>query len=436
MEQHLNELVRNGNKADAERYLSLLDDPQYQEAAITLLNLKQQFDEQGIVIFNPDASTTYKFVNPNGQEVLVTEASAARVQLIQGLSAVDAYIKTLPTEDVGIVMQSLDLMSGGIVKKGFQLAVETGLSFATEDVQKQVTQGVKNTVGATLLGDSSAQVYQLNSDQELFAKYKETYERLSAAIADDPSKYESLSAEDKLAYNNLKNFVTDPNAQNVREYHGQAGGAVDIVTVLVMGTGAAALGLGKKDGDSGNNPSDDRLDFTGPYDPKKTREDLEAAHGVENVSSTTVPKDPHQRANDDPEKNIEVIHGANGGKAVKVGYTDPKTGEEVSANIPYNDRGLPVFDDVSKYTTDIDMSKNYDGQMRQATRDLRDAINSGKVDASQFTPEQLRNIQAGNKTIKGYTWHHNADSHNMQLIPRAVHDAASHIGQGSLNQGN
>ncbi len=44
MEQHLNELVRNDNKADAERYLTLLDEPQYQEAAMALLNLKEQFD--------------------------------------------------------------------------------------------------------------------------------------------------------------------------------------------------------------------------------------------------------------------------------------------------------------------------------------------------------------------------------------------------------
>ncbi len=67
--------------------------------------------------------------------------------------------------DAGVVLQSIDLMSGGIIKKGFQLGVETGLSFATEDVQKQFTQGVKNTVGATLLGDSSTYVYQLNGDQ-------------------------------------------------------------------------------------------------------------------------------------------------------------------------------------------------------------------------------------------------------------------------------
>ncbi len=73
--------------------------------------------------------------------------------------------------------------------------------------------------------------------------------------------------------------------------------------------------------------------------------------------------------------------------------------------------------------------------MRQATRDLRDAINSGKVDSSQYTPRQLQQIQTGSSTIENFTWHHNADSGNMQLIPKDVHSAVRHTGQGALNQG-
>ncbi|WP_414017297.1 HNH endonuclease [Aliarcobacter butzleri] len=43
--------------------------------------------------------------------------------------------------------------------------------------------------------------------------------------------------------------------------------------------------------------------------------------------------------------------------------------------------------------------------------------------------------EKGNRTITGYTWHHNADSNNMQLIPKEVHEAVKHIGQGSLSKG-
>ncbi|AXR08483.1 HNH endonuclease [Salinimonas sediminis] len=94
-----------------------------------------------------------------------------------------------------------------------------------------------------------------------------------------------------------------------------------------------------------------------------------------------------------------------------------------------------MFDDYAKYTTNIDTSLNYQAQMRQATRDLRDAINSGKVDATQFTLEQLKKIKSGSSSINNFTWHHNADSGNMQLISKDIHSAVRHIGQGGLKQG-
>lgn len=68
---------------------------------------------------------------------------------------------------------------------------------------------------------------------------------------------------------------------------------------------------------------------------------------------------------------------------------------------------------------------------------MRDAINSGKVNTSGFTSQQLKQIQAGSAQIDGYTWHHNAQSapNAFQLLPKEIHDAALHIGQGSLSGG-
>ncbi|WP_415944748.1 HNH endonuclease, partial [Streptomyces sp. 067-1] len=141
--------------------------------------------------------------------------------------------------------------------------------------------------------------------------------------------------------------------------------------------------------------------------------------------------------NSDPTKGIEVITDGGGGKAVRVQFDDPVTGAPLTANIPYDARGLPIFDDVSKYTTSIDTKFSYSAQMAKATRDLRDAINSGKVDSSQFSENQLKQINSGQPKIDDYTWHHNAQSspNNMQLIPAVVHDAVIHSGQKSLNSG-
>lgn len=147
-------------------------------------------------------------------------------------------------------------------------------------------------------------------------------------------------------------------------------------------------------------------------------------------------KNPTQRVDSDPAKGIEVISN-DSGKAVIVTYKDPVSGESVKANIPYDSRGLPVFDDVSKYTTKIDGSMPYGQQFSKATQDLRDAISSGKVDPKQFTSEQLKAIQQGADKIPDYTWHHNAQSapNNMQLVPQKVHEPVLHLGQGALSKG-
>ena len=73
--------------------------------------------------------------------------------------------------------------------------------------------------------------------------------------------------------------------------------------------------------------------------------------------------------------------------------------------------------------------------MRAATRQLRDDIKSAKVDKEQFTEAQLKQINAGSDRIKGYTWHHNAQSspNNMQLVPRDIHKVP-HTGEGSMSR--
>jgi Possible hemagglutinin (DUF637)/DNase/tRNase domain of colicin-like bacteriocin/Pre-toxin domain with VENN motif len=196
--------------------------------------------------------------------------------------------------------------------------------------------------------------------------------------------------------------------------------------------------VGDRVGDVTKGPKAGGANQTGakPYDPKTARSDLEAVHGEENVASTTVANNPIQRVNSNPDKGVTVI-GNGSGKAVQVEFKDPVSGQNRTANIPYDSRGLPVFDDVSQFTTKIDSTVPYEKQFSKATIDLRNEINAGRVDPSQFTTLQLQKIQAGSDKIPGLTWHHNAQSgpNNMQLIPTKIHDEIKHLGQGSLSQG-
>ena len=97
-----------------------------------------------------------------------------------------------------------------------------------------------------------------------------------------------------------------------------------------------------------------------------------------------------------------------------------------------------MFDDIAKYDTRLDQKAFYAtdriGQMRMATRDLREKINSGKISRSQFSPEQLKAIQSGRSKIPGLTWHHHQDRGRMQLVLEDKHKVG-HIGGDAIHKG-
>ncbi|KXO87396.1 hemagglutinin [Acinetobacter venetianus] len=127
-------------------------------------------------------------------------------------------------------------------------------------------------------------------------------------------------------------------------------------------------------------------------------------------------------------------------KAAEVNYVDiSPTGIKTTkvVNIAYDSRGLPIFDDVAKFSTKITDHKTENTQFKYASLSLWEAIQKGQIDPKQFTNQQLKQIQTGAPKITGYTWHHNAQSapNNMQLVSEVVHNAVKHIGQDSLKKG-
>ena len=144
----------------------------------------------------------------------------------------------------------------------------------------------------------------------------------------------------------------------------------------------------------------------GFYDPRAWRQNYEDFYNG-NITSTTVP--PYSA------KNVHLA-----------GKRHPVTG------IVYDQRGFPIFDDVAQFDTRLPTSEfrnaSYETQMRMATRDLRSTLDSNPQLRSQFDSDQLASIQAGNKKIPGYTWHHHQDTGRMQLVPSDIHSRTGHIG--------
>jgi len=167
---------------------------------------------------------------------------------------------------------------------------------------------------------------------------------------------------------------------------------------------------------------------------------LEEKYGSDKISSTTIPNKPQQAS----ASREDVVIDENGNKAVKVTLDDGTT-----KYIPYDSKGLVIFDDVVKYTTTIDKPKNWESmsekarreaEMRAATKQLREDINNGKVDKSEFTEKEFQDIQAGSKKIGDYTWHHNGQSspNSMQLVKGKIHNVKEggipHTGEGSMSR--
>ncbi|HFX6224632.1 phosphoglycerate kinase [Acinetobacter nosocomialis] len=185
---------------------------------------------------------------------------------------------------------------------------------------------------------------------------------------------------------NRQNVASNGNvtAQQLADQLQQTKDGVGVLTSAVLGAAVSKITkVEGKETETGTSGIGSRDEFTKPYDPVQTRNDLEAVHGAENVKSTTVVNDPYQRVNSNPDKGIEVIYDTYGNKAVRVEYKDPRTGETKFANAAYDDRTLPIFDDYAKYTTKIQKPDGYESlsnaqrrreEMKLATNDLKQQI--------------------------------------------------------------
>jgi hypothetical protein len=150
-----------------------------------------------------------------------------------------------------------------------------------------------------------------------------------------------------------------------------------------------------------------------PYNSRAFESMFIEQSGAGNVASHTLPT-----------QNMPNVKLA--GKGLTIPGTD--------IHIPFDLRGYPVFDKYIIYETKLPNTSyicDRSAHMRQSTRDLRNSIQTGEINANIFTERQLQQIKSGSDKISGYTWHHHQDGGRMQLIPEDIHDL-SHVGGYSL----
>ncbi|SFS82964.1 HNH endonuclease, partial [Marininema halotolerans] len=101
--------------------------------------------------------------------------------------------------------------------------------------------------------------------------------------------------------------------------------------------------------------------------------------------------------------------------------------------VPYDDNGFPIFDDWSIKGADYQIPpskylENDETQFKEATIALRDKMQQNPSLESQFTDQQLKDIQAGKSKIDGLTWHHHQKPGKMQLVNTNIHGPTKHTG--------
>uniref|UniRef100_UPI0026057085 HNH endonuclease n=1 Tax=Clostridium sp. TaxID=1506 RepID=UPI0026057085 len=98
--------------------------------------------------------------------------------------------------------------------------------------------------------------------------------------------------------------------------------------------------------------------------------------------------------------------------------------------------GFPIFEEGDKvFEGDLKESlykASDNDQFRESTKQLKEAIEKGKVDSSIFSPEQLEQIKNGDERIEGYIWHHHQVTGRMQLVKDIPHNPAKHTGGKAL----
>ena len=282
---------------------------------------------------------------------------------------------------------------------------------------------VFNEVVDTVKGLS--ETAQVVADPETHAKLK----RFTAFAKENPEQAKTLLFESarKLGGEVEKQLLREMNKyalyedQN-RNYDTQVAGAQDGLSTVnplkkISVGGTLAVGIVK-------NIPDDKL-TKGPYNPNKTRADLEAKHGKDSVTSTTGPhgttvKQEITSTNNlgDPnagEVNTDRIRPVNGrspynsqkyaGTTIPLENLPPEIAKKYPKSVHFSGAGYPDFTPYAIKKTKIELT------------------------GSRSKDFKLANQAVGlKKTPKGYTWHHHQEFGIMQLVPRDLHDAVKHTG--------
>ncbi|WP_371388930.1 HNH endonuclease, partial [Bacillus pseudomycoides] len=110
-------------------------------------------------------------------------------------------------------------------------------------------------------------------------------------------------------------------------------------------------------------------------------------------------------------------------------------GTHVKKGVDFDILGFPIFkgEDV-KFTMRLEKEQYImrdPKQFKECTKELKEAIENGKVPKNIFTPKQLEDIFDEEPYIFNLTWHHHQVPGKMQLVISDIH-SVNHLGGNKL----
>ena len=135
-----------------------------------------------------------------------------------------------------------------------------------------------------------------------------------------------------------------------------------------------------------------------------------------------------QEINEDNPRSIKTINDE------LVGQKHPETGvpyveKEVVTDTGEKVKGVfPQFDSIIDVQLPEDMELTPDRiQFAECNKQLAERVAKDPELRAQFTEDQLADIEDG-YTPEGYTWHHNEEKGEMQLVDSDIHSQTRHTG--------
>jgi DNase/tRNase domain of colicin-like bacteriocin len=215
--------------------------------------------------------------------------------------------------------------------------------------------------------------------------------------------------------------------QNPALYNGVAG--AELLKDYAVVAGNRISNGAVKFADFSKRMVDDFGDRVKPYVEKLYREQMIELNLADKIDEIGIKSTKLDKIKQIPDAILDPPKGIRNKKMA--GKNHPVTG------VYFDRNGYPVFN--SKF--DVKLSLELRGnsvsdhkQFKDATRQLKNKIESNPALRREFTAEQLKDIFAEEEKIVGLTWHHHQDGVRLQLVDEWTHAKTGHDG-GRKNTG-